>query len=288
MPTSVIGTWNDAVSGGRRTADGDATDLPGSSPSVLWGSPTLDSNLRKISTVRRPPSAVHFTSGFTLMEVLVVIVIIGVIVSVATISFGVLGGDREAEDETRRFWVLLQQAREEAELQSLDFGVHIAAHSYEFLRLDSRRNLWLPVENDALYMPRELPEGLRFRVWIEQREVILKPTLPERTNKAAEENDEDDDEPKTGAQSAFAPVDAESLETSQKFPPHIMVLSSGEIFPFEVQIERDSADATWRIVGLPDNDLRIERRGQNRDWIMVNQTNVPVEEDDGDSRRARN
>ena len=219
------------------------------------------------------------------MEVLVVIVIIGVIVSVATLSFGVLGGDREAEDETRRFWTLLQQAREEAELQSLDFGVYIAEDSYEFLRLDSRRNLWLPVENDVLYMARELPEGLRFRVWVEQREVILKPNLPERTSNAAEDDDEDSDERKTGAESAFAAVDAESLETSQKFPPHIMVLSSGEIFPFEVQIERDSTDALWRIVGLPDNDLRIERRGQNREWIMVNQTNIPAE-DEEDSRRA--
>ena len=120
----------------------------------------------------------------------------------------------------------------------------------------------------------------------EQREIVLKPNLPERTSNAAEEDDEDSDERKTGAESAFAAVDAESLETSQKFPPHIMVLSSGEIFPFEVQIERDSADALWRIVGLPDNDLRIERRGQNREWIMVNQTNVPTE-DEEDSRRAR-
>jgi general secretion pathway protein H len=221
------------------------------------------------------------------MEVLVVIVIIGVIVSVATLSFGVLGGDREAEDETRRFWALLQQAREEAELQSADLGVHIAAQSYEFLRLDPRRNLWLPIENDSLYMARELPAGLRFRVWIEQREVILKPNLPERTSGAAEDEDEDEDERKTGAQSAFAPVDTEALETSQKFPPHIMVLSSGEIFPFEVQLERDGADAQWRIVGLPDNDLRVERRGQNRDWIMVTQSNVPAEEDNEDPRRAR-
>lgn len=285
-PTSAIGTWTEAVNGGWRTAVGESAERLHSA-SAIPRSPILDSHLRKVYSNPRLPSALHSPRGFTLMEVLVVIVIIGVIVSVATLSFGVLGGDREAEDETRRFWALLQQAREEAELQSSDFGVHIAASSYEFLRLDPRRNLWLPIENDALYMPRELPDGLRFRVWIEQREIILKPRLPERTNKTAQDDDEDSDERKTGAQSAFAPVDAESLETSQKFPPHIMVLSSGEIFPFEVQLERDGSDALWRVVGLPDNDLRVERRGQNRDWIMITQSNAPAEDDEEDSKRAR-
>ena len=51
--------------------------------------------------------------GFTLMEILVVIVVIGVIVSAATLSFGVLGKDREAEDQSRRFWAVLVQECDE-------------------------------------------------------------------------------------------------------------------------------------------------------------------------------
>lgn len=215
------------------------------------------------------------------MEVLVVIVIIGVIVSAATIAFGVLGGDREAEDETRRFWALLQQAREEAELQSLDLGVHIAASSYEFLRFDPRKNLWLPIEGDVLYMPRELPAGLRFRVWVEQREVVLKPELPVRTSDDEEEEEKEKDDEEGVSDNLRNPVvDAESLETSRKFPPHVMVMSSGEILPFEVQLERDGAEAMWRVVGQPDNDLRVERRRDDRDWALVAQTNVPNEVDE--------
>src|SRR5262245_17924959 len=76
-------------------------------------------------------------SGFTLIEVLVVIVIIGVIVSVVTLSVGVLGRDEESEDEARRLWTVLQQAREEGEMQARDIGVFVSRNEYEFLRFDN-------------------------------------------------------------------------------------------------------------------------------------------------------
>ena len=64
--------------------------------------------------------------GFTLIEMLIVIVIIGVIVSMATLSVNMLGRDSQVEDQTRRFWAVLQQAREEAELQSINVGVFVS------------------------------------------------------------------------------------------------------------------------------------------------------------------
>src|SRR5262245_57689787 len=112
-------------------------------------------------------------SGFTLLEILVVVVIIGVIVSAATIAIGVLARDREVEEESRRCWAVLQQAREEAELQSIDVAVFVSATGYEYLRFDSRRNEWMPLLDDKLYEARELPDGLRFRMWLDSREIIL-------------------------------------------------------------------------------------------------------------------
>jgi general secretion pathway protein H len=188
--------------------------------------------------------------GFTLLEILVVIVIIGVMVSMVTLSVGLLGGDREADEETRRFWAVLRQAREEAELQAIDLAVFVGTSDYEFLRFDTRRNEWQPVVDDKLYAQRTLPEGLRFRLWMEGREIVLKPGLPDRSKK----------------------------DESQKWPPQLTVLSSGEIVPFELQLERDSAPATYRVTSLADGDLRVEQRKDQRDWIVRDQTKPPPDD----------
>ena len=194
--------------------------------------------------------------GFTLLEILVVIVIIGVMVTMATLSVGVLGADREVEEETRRFWAVLRQAREEAELQALDLAVFVGTSDYEFLRFDTWRNEWQPVVDDKLYAQRTLPEGLRFRLWMEGREIVLKPGLPDRSKK----------------------------EESQKWPPQLTVLSSGDVVPFELQIERDGAPALWRMTSLADGDLRVEQRKDERDWAVITQTKPPPEDDKSKER----
>jgi general secretion pathway protein H len=196
------------------------------------------------------------SSGFTLVEILVVVVIIGIVASMVTLSVGVLGRDREVEDQTRRFWAVLQQAREEADLQSLDIGVFVSDNAYEYLLFDQRRGAWQPIYDDKLYERRELPEGLRFRLWLEGREIVMKP----------------------GA------VDRSDEEEDKKWAPQIAVLSSGEIAPFELRIERDSTDALWRVVGLADNDLRMEQRGNN-EWVVVLRTKPERKENERDKRK---
>lgn len=189
-------------------------------------------------------------SGFTLLELLVVLVVIGVMVSIATLSIGVLGADREVAEETRRFWAVLRQAREEAELQALDLAIFVGTSEYEYLRFDARRNEWLPVVDDKLYAQRTLPEGLRFRVWLDGREVLLKPGFPDRSKK----------------------------DENQKWPPQLTVLSSGDVLPFELHIERDAAPALWRVTSVADGDLRVEQRKNERDWNIVDQTKPPPED----------
>lgn len=189
--------------------------------------------------------------GFTLLEILVVIVIIGVMVSMVTLSVGLLGGDREADEETRRFWAVLRQAREEAELQAIDLAIFVGRSDYEFLQFNSRRNEWQPLVDDKLYAQRTLPAGLQFRLWMEGREVVLKPGLPDRSKQ----------------------------DESQKFPPQITVLSSGDVVPFELQLERDAAPALWRVTSLADGDLRVEQRKDDRDWSIREQTKPPPDEE---------
>jgi general secretion pathway protein H len=190
---------------------------------------------------------------------MVVVVIIGIIISAATLAFGVLGRDRQVEEEARRYWAVLQQAREEAELQSIDVAIFVSTSAYEYMRFDRRRDEWIQITDDKLYAARELPEGLRFRLRLEGREIVLKPVPPDRSDK----------------------------DENKKWPPQIMVLSNGEVMPFELHIERDQAPALWRVVAQPDSDLRVERRDNERDWIMVAQTKPPEEKDEKRLSKAR-
>jgi len=196
------------------------------------------------------------------MEILVVIVIIGVMVSAATLAIGVLGKDSQVEDQSRRFWAVLRQAREESELQGLDVGVQVSPTDYEFLRFNPRETVWVPIAYDQLYAPRKLPEGLRFRMWLDGREVVLKAPVKKK------EQEEPKDEDKDGKP---------DVDRDQP-PPQIVILASGEIMPFELQIERDGAPSLWRVVGQADNDLRVERRVDDTKWQVVMQTSMSDEE----------
>jgi len=216
-------------------------------------------------------------TGFTLIEVLVVIVIVGVIVSIATLSVDLLGRDSEVEDQAQRLWAVLKQTREESELQSINVGMYIAAEEYEFLRLDQRQNAWVPITDDKLYAARELPEGLRFRLWLDSREVILKPKLPERVTEEEKEEQTEEEKEEAELPEALRSVDREP-KAAQTDPPQVVILSNGDIMPFEIQIERDRQAAEWRLQALPDTDLRIERRNKQREWELVRQTHPPVDE----------
>lgn len=222
--------------------------------------------------------------GFTLIEILVVIVIISIIIASVTIAVNVLGGDRQAEDQARRLWAVMQQAREEAELQGLDAGVYMAAGAYEFVRFDPRANVWQPITDDDFYGPREMPAGLRFRATLDGREIVLKPRLPTRTFKPRAKVNNDVKE--LGAPDE-SKEDPRKKDDKDNPPPQIVVLSSGEIMPFEVVIERDGAPALWRVVGSAENDLRLERRGPDQRFELIAQTNPEADDKDKEKEKSR-
>ena len=73
------------------------------------------------------------TGGFTLVEILVVVVIIGVLSAGFVLSLSLAGGrDNELQKESTRLFDLMNYAREQSELQTREFGIIFQDDSYEF------------------------------------------------------------------------------------------------------------------------------------------------------------
>jgi general secretion pathway protein H len=126
-----------------------------------------------ISTESRhgSPLAEH---GFSLLEVLVVLLIVGITLTMATLSIGPgLGRDRGL-NEAERLHALVALASEQAILQGIEHGLELSHGGYRILAyLDGQ---WLPLDDDPVWRPRELPDTLRVHLQTDGRSVTLPAT----------------------------------------------------------------------------------------------------------------
>ena len=114
-----------------------------------------------------PPSgrlSYYHTQGFTLLEVITVVIIIGVIISFASLSVS-QNDDHRVRDEVERIQHLLQLVSEEAVLQGKELALQINRNGYEFVSLEGDK--WLPVTEDKVLRKREFPDlfTLELSLW---------------------------------------------------------------------------------------------------------------------------
>lgn len=111
--------------------------------------------------------------GFTLVEMLVVITIIGLMIGLFVLASGVVSRTRPLEDEANRFAARLSVARERAEIEARPYGAILAADGYRFVHWDVDRLLWVASDDDLL-RPHTLPSDLEFALRIDARDVVLR------------------------------------------------------------------------------------------------------------------
>ena len=174
-------------------------------------------------------------SGFTLIEVLVVIVIIGIISAVVVLGLGNLGDNRELQNEARRLTALIEMASDEATLQGRDFGLELLLHGYRFVEYDPFTEQWFEVIGDDLMRPRNLAEGTEFDLFLEDKRIVL-----ELEAAKTEEGEEEDDR-----------------DLSNDYLPHVLVLSSGDISPFVLEIYRSTDRASVQLSASPTGELKV-------------------------------
>ncbi|MDF0750549.1 type II secretion system minor pseudopilin GspH [Marinobacter sp. 71-i] len=136
-------------------------------------------------------------SGFTLIEILVVLVVVGLLAALAVMTMGGSSREREMENEVRELYLLMQTAAEQAILNNTELGLILEDEGYRFVAWEDRSGEWKePAEH--MFRMRSFPEWITVTEYIESD-----------TPRLASEEDE--------------------------LRPDVVFFSSGETTPFELE-----------------------------------------------------
>lgn len=166
------------------------------------------------------------------------------------------GKDTDLQNESKRLLALMDYAREQAELQTRDYGIFFGEHGYEFVVYDVRTGAWRQVFEDDALRERDLPSGLDFKLVVDARPIVLgddmtvpkspasgsqqlpKPGAAE-TSPGANPDSSSDSNSNSGSGSDSNP-DSDS-DSGKAFAPQVMLFSSGDLSSFSITLERASA-----------------------------------------------
>ncbi len=168
--------------------------------------------LNKIDNHRGRSIKKPHSNGFTLLEIMVVIVIIGIVLTFASLSIG-RSTDRVVQEESQRLARLITLAAQEAVLQSRELALQFTPGGYEFVVFD--KDQWRRITDDDTLRARRLPEGVRLDINVEGEAVAL------------------------------GKIDAEKPASQ----PRIYLLSSGEITPFQLTLQDKASGGSYQLKG---------------------------------------
>jgi general secretion pathway protein H len=171
--------------------------------------------------------------GFTLVEILVVVVIIAIVISLAVLSVGVTGRDSQLDEESRRIAGLVDLLHDRALLEGRDFGLRIEPTAYEFVVYEPRRDRWMTLGQEQEFRHRDLPKGVSFQLELDSQVVVIKPL----------------DRNLSGGDAA-PPA------------PQIAIAASGEGTPFRLTLQREGTTAKASVEG--DALGKVTRTGSDK------------------------
>lgn len=134
--------------------------------------------------------------GFTLLEVLVVMVLIGIISSFAVLTVG-RNPPQLLTEEGQRLAALITLQQQEALLTGEMRSIQFHTSGYAVYRFHSPQG-WQPLEMDDYLVRRNLPADMELQLWVEQRRIAL------------------------------------AVVKSNAHSPQVLLLNSGEMTPFSV------------------------------------------------------
>lgn len=206
-----------------------------------------------INNSRIPARHVNAEEGFTLLELLVVVVIVAILFTYTTLAIRSDSAEDIIKKEAQRMERLVQLALEESILRGEEYGLEIYLDGYRFLRRTEAQ--WEPISNDKILRERELPNDMEIEFRLEETDIELGKASAVKKYMAEESalsasladttlgDDENDSE----------------LDAENKTKPQIFLMSSGEITPeFEIRFYIIGVETSYLVKGLFDGSLKTE------------------------------
>jgi general secretion pathway protein H len=194
-------------------------------------------------TAKRTSSA-----GFSLLELLLVLVIVGLVATIAGVSVSSGSRSQQIDGGVRVFADIAAYAMDEAQLGGRDHGLLIRqrqaqrglAYSYEWLqRADDG---WVPAVTDVdIFKPRDFPAGLEVLLDVEELQ----------------------------ANARYEQADTGTEADEQRLEPQVIFYSSGETTPGTLTLlDVDSGEILWLLEWDLLGRIKLKQRGLEDDEAL--------------------
>ena len=192
--------------------------------------------------------------GFTLLEVLVVIALIGLIISAVQFNFSVKRPEDRLQQESYKFAELFESAANYGLLNNLELGLYIDKGTYRFLGYDGEK--WSEIPEQDWLSTQELPEDVEFLLVLDDLP-IEEPLLFDSSVFKAEDEE----------YLSFDRIEkAKQAEEDKILLPQVYILSGGDITPFSLTFQftdeasrtDDLSDLAYRVSGIYSTPLKVE------------------------------
>lgn len=183
----------------------------------------------------------HRNQGLTLLEVILVLLLSGLLVSAVVVNFSWDSRDDQLEKEAYRFQQLFHYAAETALMRQQEWGVQITASGYQFLVYLPEEDIWQAAETPASLGWHDLAPHQQLKLELEG--------LPWQEDSLLGSLNWDSDR-------------LEHMQTDDEEDavlPHIFILSSGEITPFELVLQDESQRPFWYVQIRGEFSIPIQR-----------------------------
>ena len=180
--------------------------------------------------------------GFTLIELMIVVVIIGVMAAMSTMSVG--GNDmRRLQSEGNRLQQFITLMQDEAIFRQKNFGLYLNSNNeYSILTFNPESHLWVISEEES-FQAYPLPDGVEIDILVDGE--IQQLPVP----KLVQESWEDD----------------KDFDIEERLLPQILMLASGEVSPFEIEFTLNNGSLLSVIISTDGfSEVMIETHNDGR------------------------